>query len=78
MRCIDTAGEVARQAARRDSSGVDRARRDAPAGAEVQIRTTSRVTTVEVRLRARPFARWLVSVPLHAEAEVVQEPEVGR
>ena len=78
MRCIDTAGEVARQAARRDGSGVDRAKRDAPAGATVQVRSSSKVTTVEVRLQARPFAQWLVSVPLHAEAEVVPEPEVDR
>jgi len=78
MRCIDTAGEVARQAARRDGSGVDRAKRDAPEGAEVHVRASSKVTIVEVRLQARPFAQWLVSVPLHARAEVVPEPEVDR
>ena len=37
VRCIDTAGEVARQAARGDDAAVARARREAPAGARVKI-----------------------------------------
>jgi hypothetical protein len=77
MRCIDTAGEVARQAARGDSGGVRRARRDAPHGAGVTVHSNSRVTIVTVRLRARPFADWLVAVPLHAEAAVDTEPTPG-
>ena len=74
MRCIDTAGEVARQAARGDSAGVQRASHDAPKGAQVHVSSTGEATSVEVRPKARPFARWLVAVPLHAEAEVVPEP----
>ena len=74
MRIIDTAGEVARQAARGDSAGVQRAKRDAPAGAQVRVSAGRQVTTVEVRLTARPLARWLVAVPLQARAEVVPEP----
>ena len=74
MRCIDTAGEVARQAARGDRAGVERAQRDAPKGARVHVTATRETTSVEVRLEARPFAEWLVAVPLHAEAEVVPEP----
>jgi len=77
MRCIDTAGEVARQAARKDTAGVQRAKRDAPEGAQVRVTSNSSVISVEVRLMARPFAEWLVSVPLTAKAEVVSEPGVG-
>lgn len=77
MRCIDTAGEVARQAARGDDVGVRRAEHDAPTGARVQVTTGRQVTSVQVRLAARPFAHWLVAVPLHAEAKVDTEPEGG-
>jgi hypothetical protein len=78
MRCIDTAGEVARQAARKDTAAVQRAKRDAPAGAQVQVTASRSITRVEVRLTARPFAEWLVAVPLSAKAEVVSEPGVGK
>ncbi|MET1004757.1 MAG: TadE family type IV pilus minor pilin [Propionibacteriaceae bacterium] len=77
MRCIDTAGEVARQAARGDKAGVARAKREAPRGAVVTVKTGAQVTSVDVRLTARPFTTWLVSVPLSADAEVVSEPGVG-
>ena len=77
MRIIDTAGEVARQAARGDKAGIARAERDAPVGAVVRVNTSSSVTRVQVRLSARPFADWLVAVPLDAEAEVVPEPTTG-
>jgi hypothetical protein len=77
MRCIDTAGEVARQAARGDRAAVQRAERDAPQGAHVRVSTRKGVATVQVRLTARPFAQWLVAVPLHAEAQVVAEPGAG-
>jgi hypothetical protein len=77
MRIIDTAGEVARQAARADTAAVARAERDAPAGATVRVTSGAAVTSVQVRLTARPFASWLVSVPLHAEADVVPEPAAG-
>jgi hypothetical protein len=77
MRVIDTAGEVARQAARGDAAGVRRAKGDAPRGAQVSVHSGAGLTTVSVRLRARPFADWLAAVPLHAEAEVVTEPEEG-
>lgn len=77
VRCIDVATEVARQAARGDASAVRRAEREAPAGAAVLVRKGRSVTSVEVRLTARPFAAWLVAVPLRAYAEVVPEPGEG-
>ena len=76
VRCIDVAAEVARQAARGDTAAVRRAERQAPTGATVSIHRRRSVTTVEVRLSARPFAAWLVAVPLRASAEV--EPEPGQ
>ena len=77
LRCIDTAAEVARQAARGDEAAVRRAERDAPTGARIAVKRTERTVRVWVRLEARPFADWLVSVPLEASAEVVPEPEAG-
>ncbi|HEX8510885.1 MAG TPA: TadE family type IV pilus minor pilin [Propionibacteriaceae bacterium] len=74
LRCVETAAEVARQAARGDNAAVQRAKRDAPTGARVEVRAGRQVTSVVVRLNARPFTDWLVVVPLHAEAEVLTEP----
>ena len=74
VRCIDVATEVARQAARGDAAAVRRAEQGAPAGATVSVHRGRSVTTVDVRLSARPFAAWLVAVPLQARAEVVPEP----
>lgn len=77
VRCMETAGEVARQAARGDRAAVRRAERDAPPGAHVQVRSGVQTTSVTVRLDARPLARWLVVVPLYAEAQVATEPTRG-
>ena len=77
MRCIDTAAEVARQAARGDQAAVRRAERDAPHGAQVGVSSSSSTTTVTVRLVARPLTGWLVAVPLHARAQVDREPRPG-
>lgn len=77
LRCIDTAAEVARQAARGDQAAVRSAKRDAPTGARIAVTRTERIVRVSVRLDAQPLADWLVSVPLEANAEVVPEPEAG-
>ena len=77
VRCIDVAAEVARQSARGDKAATTAAERDAPRGAVVDIRRSRSLTSVEVRLSARPLARWMVSVPLRAHAEVANEPGVG-
>jgi hypothetical protein len=78
MRCVDTAGEVARQAARGDQAAVARAKANAPRGASVQVTSRGVVTSVRVSVQARPLASWLVTVPLHADAEVVSEPGAAR
>lgn len=74
MRCIDTAGEVARQAARNDDEAVREAKREAPQGAEITSTRRGDRIDVEVRLRAEPLGGWLPPVDLRARAEVVAEP----
>lgn len=77
VRCVATAGEVARQAARGDQAAVRRAERNAPSGASVRVKAGRQTTSVVVTVRARPLARWLVAVPLQAEARVATEPDLG-
>ena len=74
VRCIDVATEVARQAARGDAAAVRRAERRRRRARRSPSSEAVRITSVEVRLSARPFAAWLVAVPLRATAEVVPEP----
>ncbi len=78
VRCIDSAGEVARQAARGDDAAVARARREAPAGSRVQISRSEGLVRVTVSVVAKPLTTRLVGVPLRARAEVVPEPEEPR
>jgi hypothetical protein len=84
LRCIDSAAEVARQAARGDAAAVAAAKARAPLGAAFSLRRTVELVTVEVRLPVHPFRFGAVSsgsatelgmVSLHAEATVVPEPE---
>ncbi len=74
VRCQDTAAEVARQEARSDHSAVGRSMADRPEGAVVRVRQDAGQVTVVVELAARPWARWLPSVPLSARATVLREP----
>ena len=86
LRCIDSAAEVARQAARGDTAAVAAAKARAPLGATFDIRRTAELVTVEVVLPVHPFRFDAVSstswpatefgtVSLRAEANVVPEPE---
>jgi hypothetical protein len=86
LRCIDSAAEVARQAARGDTAAVDAAKARAPLGATLEIRRTAELLTVEVVLPVHPFRFDAVSstswpatdfgtVSLRAAANVVPEPE---
>lgn len=76
VRLVDTAGEVARQVARGDRAGVDRAVADRPAGSVVTSRREDGDAIIGVRLSARPF-RGLPAIPLQAEARVALEPGVA-
>lgn len=78
VRCIDTAAEVARQAARDDLAAVERAKADGPRGAEVAVTTSGQTAQVRVRARARALIPALPEVPVHAEAEVLLEPGARR
>jgi len=75
LRCEDTAAAVARQAARGDVAGVRKMKGAAPQGATVIVDQKPDLVTVTVRIKAKPLADWLVAVPLHAQAQVVPEPE---
>jgi hypothetical protein len=73
--CQAVAAEAARQAARGDRSALAAALADRPSGASVQVRTVGDQVRVEVALDARPWASWLPSVPLRADAAVIREPK---
>ncbi len=74
LRCQSTAWEVARQEARGDQAAAQQARAGAPAGARVGVSRSSGKVTVVVELAARPWAGWLPSVPLSAQAVTLIEP----
>jgi hypothetical protein len=77
LRCVDAAAAIARQAARADGAAVAKAKSGAPSGAMITIEKRPSLVTVIVRVKARPFGRWLVAVPLEARAKVVPEPTAG-
>lgn len=72
--CEDLATGVARQEARGDTAAVTEILKHRPPGAQVGVRRQDRQVVVQVDLAARPWADWLPSVPLHAEATVIAEP----
>ncbi len=86
LRCIDSAAEVARQAARGDAAAVAAAKARAPRRAAFDVRRTSQLVTVEVGLTVRPFSFGALgptsppasahgTVSLSAKAKVVPEPD---
>jgi hypothetical protein len=77
LRCTDTATAVARQVARGDKAAASRAQAAAPTGAKVVVERRASLVVVTVRIRSKPLATWLVTVPLEARAEVVPEPGRG-
>jgi hypothetical protein len=77
LRCVDAAAAIARQAARGDTVAIAKAKAAAPSGATIAIDKRPNLVIVSVRLKARPFAPWLVAVPLQARAQVVPEPAAG-
>jgi len=72
--CHDLATGVARQEARGDAAAVAKILSQRPRGAEVTTRREDGRVVVVVDLAARPWAEWLPSIPLHAEASVIAEP----
>lgn len=71
--CIDTAKDVARQAARGDRNAVRTAEAEAPRGAAVKIDTTGQQVTVVVRVRSKPFD-FVPAITLTADATALREP----
>ncbi|MCE1173219.1 MAG: hypothetical protein LWW77_01255 [Propionibacteriales bacterium] len=72
--CQDLATGVARQEARGDAAAVAEILEHRPPGAQVDVRRADGRVVVQVDLAARPWAEWLPSIPLHAEATVIAEP----
>jgi hypothetical protein len=72
--CQDLAIGVARQEARGDATAVADIVKRRPPGAQVDVRRQAGRVVVQVDLAARPWAEWLPSLPLHAEATVIAEP----
>lgn len=76
VHCIDTAGEVARQAARGDQQAEAAARAAAPDGADIEVVSDGGFVVATVTLRSQPLS-WLPALPLHASASVLLEPGEG-
>lgn len=77
LRLTDTAGSVARQAARGDRAGVARAEVAGPRGATVAVDRAGPTTRVVAQLRVDPFGILTPAVTLRARAQVTTEPGVG-
>ncbi len=77
LRLVDTAGAVARQAARGDRAAAGRAQAAAPRGATIHTERGKASTRVTVRLEADPFGQLTPTVRLGARAEATNEPGVG-
>lgn len=71
--CIDTAKDVARQAARGDQDGVTKAEAQAPHGARVRVSTAGEQVSVEVTVRSKPFD-FIPAITLRADATALREP----
>jgi hypothetical protein len=71
--CIDTARDVARQAARGDQDAVRLAESQAPHGATTKIIRRGQQLTVQVRVRSKPFD-FVPAITVTAEATAVREP----
>jgi len=71
--CIDTARDVARQAARGDQDAVSKAEAEAPHGARVTIDSTSQQISVDVTVRSKPFD-FIPAITLRAVATALREP----
>ncbi len=72
--CQDLAAGLARQQARGDQAAVAKIMAQRPDGAQVATTQSGAEITVAVDLDARPWAAWLPSLPVHADATVVREP----
>ncbi|MCL1838075.1 MAG: hypothetical protein FWG47_02005 [Propionibacteriaceae bacterium] len=71
--CYSTASQVARQNARGDQAAVKLAIDAGPPGSTVVITRSTTMVTVQVRVAAQPWAKWLPAVPLTAQAHAFIE-----
>ena len=75
--CIDTARDVARQAARGDHDGIRVAESRAPHGATTKIIASGDQITVQVRVRSKPFD-FVPAIKLTAQTTALREPGANR
>jgi Flp pilus assembly protein TadG len=73
LRCVDSAREAARAAARGES-GEAAGRRGAPDGATVSVRVEGDTVHATVRATAHPLGPHLPGIPLEADAVAAREP----
>lgn len=71
--CIDSASDIARQAARGDKDAVRREKKSAPTGATVDVDSHGEEVTVEVTVTSKPFD-FVPAVTLRAESTALKEP----
>ena len=71
--CVDSAGDIARQAARGDQAAVDREKSTAPKGSVIDIDTSGGEVRVAVKVRSQPLD-FIPGVTLEGTATAAQEP----
>ncbi|HEY9293948.1 MAG TPA: TadE family type IV pilus minor pilin [Microlunatus sp.] len=71
--CIDSASDIARQAARGDRAAVDREKASAPKGSVIDIDTSDGEVRVVVKVRSKPLDL-VPGVTLEGSASAAQEP----
>ena len=73
LRCVDAAGEIARQAARNDQAAITRVVDGLPGDASVTRLDHDQSVRARVEIAFRPWGSWLFPVTVNAEAETRKE-----
>jgi hypothetical protein len=73
IRCVDAAGEIARQAARGDQAAVAQVEARLPATATVTGETAADVVRVHVAVPMSPWGDWLGTITVTADASTRRE-----
>jgi len=73
LRCVDAAGEIARQAARNDQAAISKVVDGLPGAASVTRLDHDSAVRARVDIEFRPWGRWLFPVTVSADAETRRE-----
>ncbi|QDP95123.1 hypothetical protein FOE78_03610 [Microlunatus elymi] len=71
--CIDSASDIARQAARGDQAAVDREKASAPKGSVIDIDASGGEVRVVVKVRSQPL-QLVPGITLQGSATAAKEP----